>query len=179
MGKVRDVIESCVNLLVLEGYEFVKKILEENFGFFYVIVKVYVKKLENLLLLKVSIGLILLEFVRYFEIVERIFRGMGFEFVSDLNYINILMELNRKLFYFMRGKWVECVGRIIEFGWWLKFIDFLKFVKDRVKFVNNEFGEDFVLSFLREKKRVNERGGRFILKLNVFIIKVEFGWIGN
>lgn len=39
-------IESCVNLLVLEGYEFVKKILKENFGFFYVIVKVYLKKLE-------------------------------------------------------------------------------------------------------------------------------------
>lgn len=124
--------------------------------------------------MKVSIGLVLLEFLRSFEIVERILKGMGFEYVSDLNYINILMELNRKLFYFMRVKWVECAGRIIEVGERLKFEDFLKFVKVRVKFVNNEFGEDFVVSFLREKKRNGEKVEKLLLKLILMIIKVEF-----
>lgn len=124
--------------------------------------------------MKVSIGLVLLEFLRSFEIVERILKGMGFEYVSDLNYINILMELNRKLFYFMRVKWVECVGRIIEVGERLKFEDFLKFVKVWVKFVNNEFGEDFVVSFLREKKRNGEKVEKLLLKLILMIIKVEF-----
>ena len=70
---------------------------------------------------------------------------MGPEFVSDLNHTNTLMELNRKLPYFMRRKWTECAGRIIESGRRPKFSDFLKFVKDRAKFVNNEFGEDLVL----------------------------------
>ena len=104
---------------------------------------------------------------------------MGPEFVSDLNHTNTLMELNRKLPYFMRGKWAECAGRIIESGRRPKFTDFLKFVKDRAKLVNNEFGEDLVLSSSREKKRVHERGGRSIPKLNAFTTKAEPGQIGN
>lgn len=51
-GKVKDVIESCVNLLVDEGYYVVKNVLYENFGFLYIIVKVYIRKLENLCFLK-------------------------------------------------------------------------------------------------------------------------------
>lgn len=74
----------------------------------------------------------------------------------------------------MRVKWVECVGRIIEVGERLKFEDFLKFVKVWVKFVNNEFGEDFVVSFLREKKRNGEKVEKLLLKLILMIIKVEF-----
>lgn len=58
----------------------------------------------------------LLEFVCYLEVVNRIFLGMGFEYISDLNYINILREFNKKLFFFMRIKWIECVGRIILVG---------------------------------------------------------------
>ena len=45
--------------------------------------------------------------------------------------------------------------------------------------MNNEFGEDLVLSSSREKKRVNERGGRSIPKLNAFTTKAEPGRIGN
>jgi len=55
----------------------------------------------------------------------------------------------------------------------------LKFVKDRAKLVNNEFGEDLFLSSLREKKRVNERGGRSIPKINSFTTEAEPGLIGN
>ena len=56
---------------------------------------------------------------------------------------------------------------------------FFKFVKDRAKLVNNEFGEDLVLSSSMEKKRVNERWGRSIPKLNAFTTKAEPGRIGN
>ena len=178
-GKARDAIESCVNLPVSEGYESAKKTLEENFGLPHVIAKAHLKKLEHLPPLKVSTGSTLLEFARHLEIAERTLRGMGPEFVSDLNHTNTLMELNRKLPYFMRGKWAECAGRIIESGRRPKFSDFLKFVKDRAKLVNNEFGEDLVLSSSREKKRVNERGGRFIPKINSFTTKAENGLIGN
>ena len=137
------------------------------------------KKLENLPPLKVSAGSTLLKFARHLEIAERTLRGMGPEFVSDLNHTNTLMELNRKLPYFMRGKWAECAGRIIESGRRPKFTDFLKFVKERAKLVNNEFGEDHVLSSSREKKRVSERGGRSIPKINSFTIKAEPGLIRN
>ena len=56
---------------------------------------------------------------------------------------------------------------------------FLKFVKDRAKLVNNEFGEDLVLNFSREKKRVNERARRAIPKINSFTTTAEPGQIGN
>ena len=116
MRKARDAIESCVNLPVSEGYESAKKTLEENFGLPHVIAKAHVKKLEHLPPLKVSTGSTLLEFARHLEIAERTLRGMGPEFISDLNHTNTQMELNRKLPYFMRGKWAECAGRIIESG---------------------------------------------------------------
>ena len=178
-GKARDAIESCVNLPVLEGYESAKKTLEEHFGLPHVFAKAHLKKLEHLPPLKVSTGSTLLEFERHLEIAERTLRGMGPEFVSDLNHTNTLMELNRKLPYFMRGKWAECAGRIIESGRRPKFSDFLKFVKDRAKLVNNEFGEDLVLNFSREKKRVNERVGKSISKINSFTTKADPGQIGN
>ena len=132
-----------------------------------------VKKFENLPSLKISTGSTLLEFARHLEIAERTLRGMGPEFVSDLNHTNILMELNRKLPYFMRGNWAECAGRIIESGRRPQFTDFFKFVQDRAKLVNDEFGEDLVLSSSREKKRVSERGGRSLTT------KAEPGPIGN
>ena len=178
-GKARDAIESCVNLPVSEGYESVKKTLEENFGLPHVIAKAHLKKLEHLPPLKVSTESTLLEFARHLEIAERTLKGMGPEFVSDLNHTNTLMELNRKLPYFMRGKWAECAGRIIESGRRPKFSDFLKFVKDRAKLVNNEFGEDLVLNSSREKKRVNERAGGSIPKINSFTTKAEPGQIAN
>lgn len=45
IGKVREVIRSCVNLLVGYRYFEVWKIFYENFGQFYMIVEVYMKKL--------------------------------------------------------------------------------------------------------------------------------------
>lgn len=83
-------------------------------------------------------------------ITERNLREVGPEYVSDLNHTNTLLEPNRKLPYFMRGKWVECAGRIIEAGQRPKCNDFLKFVNDRAKLLNDEFGEDLVLSSSRE-----------------------------
>ena len=45
---------------------------------------------------------------------------------------------------------------------------FLKFVKDRARLVNNDFGEDPVLSYSREKKRVSKRGGWSIFNPEMF-----------
>lgn len=42
-------------------------------------------------------GVSLFEFVCYLDVVNRILLGMGFEYVSDLNYMNMLRELNKKL----------------------------------------------------------------------------------
>ena len=103
-GKAREAIESCVNLPVSEGYESAKKTLKENFGLPHVIAKAHLKKLEQLQPLKASTGSALLEFSRSLEIAERTLKGMGPEYVSDLNHTNTLMELNRKLPYFMRAK---------------------------------------------------------------------------
>ena len=52
----------------------------------------------------------------------------------------------------MRIKWTECAGRIISAGSKPQFADFLKFLKNRAKLVNNEFGEDLTT---KSKERVN------------------------
>ena len=60
---------------------------------------------------------------------------MGREYVSELNHTSTLRELNMKLPFFMRIKWTEQAGRIINYGLRPKFADFLKFVKDRATLV--------------------------------------------
>ena len=80
--------------------------------------------------------------------------------MSDLNHTNTLRELNRKLPLFMRVKWTECAGRIIESGQRPRFVDFLQFLKQRATLVNNEFGEDLNCSPSKDKERSKGRDGR-------------------
>ena len=86
--------------------------------------------------------------------------GMGAEYVSDLNHMNTLRELPRRLPLFLRGRWTECAGRIIGLGKRPKFQDFVTFVKERAKLVDNEFGRDMVPGSLKEtpsrRNRVNQ-----------------------
>ena len=68
-------------------------------------------------------------------------------------YINTLRELNRKLPLFMRVKWTERIGIIIESDARPKFQDFLQFVKARARLVNNELAEDLCASATKSKKK--------------------------
>lgn len=106
-GVAREAIESCVNLPVSEGYKTAKETLKENFGLPHIIAKAHLKKLENLPSLKNCAGSTLMEFARHLEIADRTLRGMGPDYVGDLNHSNTLMELSRKLPFFERK-----VGRV-------------------------------------------------------------------
>ena len=159
-GKAREAIESCVNLPVEEGYYVAKNTLSENFGKPHIIAKAHIKKLENLPPLKQADGQSLLEFARHLDVAERTLTGMGPEYVSDLNHTNTLRELNRKLPLFIRVKWTECAGRIIESGQRPRFVDFLKFLKQRATLVNNEFEEDLNCSPSKDKEKGKGRDGR-------------------
>ena len=130
-GKTPKAIESCVNLPVEEGYYVAKNTLHENFGKPHIIAKAHVKKLENLPPLKQADGQSFLEFARHLDVAERTLTGMGPEYLSDLNHKNTLRELKKKLPLFMRVKWTECAGRIIEFGQRPRFVDFHQFLKQR------------------------------------------------
>ena len=149
-----------MNLPVEEGYYVAKNTLRENFGKPHIIAKAHIKKLENLPPLKQADGQSLLEFVTHLEVAERTLTGMGPEYVSDLNHTNTLRELNRKLPLFMRVKWTECAGRIIESGQRPRFVDFLQFFKQRAALVNNEFGEDLICSPPKDKGKSKGRDGR-------------------
>ena len=156
-GKAKDSIESCVNLPVDEGYYVAKNALDENFGLPHIIAKGHMRKLENLRPLKQADGTSLLEFARHLEVVNRTLSGMGSEYISDFNDTNTLREPNKELPFFLRTKWTECAGRIISAGSKQQFADFLKFLKDRAKLVNNEFREDLTTSF-KEKVNVKQKG---------------------
>lgn len=139
-GKARESIESCVNLS--DGYEVAKETLKENFGKPHIIAEAHVRKLVNLLELKTADGPSLLELARHLTTAERTLTGMGTEYLADLNHMNTLRELVKKLPMFLRAKWTEQAGRTIEAGHRPTFTDLVKFIKDRAKLVDNEFGND-------------------------------------
>ena len=93
---------------------------------------------------------------------DRTLTGMGMEYVADLNHMNTLRELAKKLPLFLRAKWTECAGKIIDSGRRPKFQDFARFIKERTKLVDNEFGQDMNSVFPREtnmrKRKVNSDG---------------------
>ena len=88
------------------------------------------------------------------NVAERTLTGMGPEYTKTLG------ELNRKLPLFMRVKWTECAGRIIESGQRPRFVDFLQFLKQRATLVNNEFGEDLNCSPSKDNEKSKGRDGR-------------------
>ena len=160
-GKAREAIESCANLSN-DGYRVAKQTLRENFGKPHVIAEAHVKKLLSLPCLKNVDGPALLEFSRHLDTADRTLTGMGAEYVSDLNHMNTLRELAKKLPMFLRGRWTECAGKIIALDRRPKFQDFVTFVKERAKLVDNEFGRDMVPGSLKEtparRNRVNQSG---------------------
>jgi hypothetical protein len=172
-GKAREAIESCVNLPAEQGYVAAKSTLKENFGKPHIIAKAHVKKLENLPALKQADGPSLLEFARNLEVANRTLTSMGPEYESELSHVNTLRELNRKLPLFMRVKWTERAGTIIESGSRPNFEDFLKFVKGRARLVNNEFAEDLSSSASKLKGRGQGTSGRFVQKSSTLTAGVK------
>ena len=120
-GKARDAIESCSNLPASEGYRVPKETLRENFGKPHIIAGAHIKKLLNLPNLKNADGTSLLEFGRQLDTADRTLTGMGMEYVADLNLMNTLRELAKKLPMCLRAKWTECAGKIIDSGLDLSF----------------------------------------------------------
>ena len=121
-GKAREAVESCVNLPEEYGYQAAKENLRENFGKPHIIAQAYIRKLENLAPLKQVNGQSLLEFARHLEVANRTLAGMGSEYTDELDHVNTLKLLNRKLPGFMRVKWTERAGEIIEGGSRLHFL---------------------------------------------------------
>ncbi|XP_078384177.1 uncharacterized protein LOC144666660 [Oculina patagonica] len=160
-GKAKEAIESCSNLRN-DGYRVAKQTLRENFGKPHVIAEAHVKKLLNLPCMKSVDGPSLLELSRHLDTADRTLSGMGAEYVSDLNHMNTLRELAKKLPMFLRGRWTECAGRIIAADRRPKFQDFVAFVKERAKLVDNEFGRDMVTGTLKEtppkRNKMNQSG---------------------
>ena len=115
------------------------------------IAEAHVKKLLGLPCLKNVDGPALLEFSRHLDTADRTLTGMGAEYVSDLNHMNTLRKLAKKSPMFLRGRWTECAGKITGLGRRPKFQDFVTFVKERAKLVDNEFGRDMVPGSLKEK----------------------------
>lgn len=101
----------------------------ENFGKPHVIAEAHVKKLLHLPCLKSVDGSSLLEFSRHLDTADRTLTGMGTEYLSDLNHMNTLRELAKKLPMFLRGRWTECAWKIIGSDRRPKFRDFIAFGK--------------------------------------------------
>ena len=88
----------------------------ENFGKPHIIARAHIDKLQNLPPLKQANGASLLELSRNLEVADRTLTSMGPEYESELNHVNTLRELTRKLQLFLRVKWTERAGTTIECG---------------------------------------------------------------
>ncbi|CAB3996126.1 Hypothetical predicted protein, partial [Paramuricea clavata] len=154
-GKAREAIESCVSLPHNDGYHVAKETLYENFGKPHVIAEAHTKKLMNLPSLKNGDGPSLLQFARYLETAQRTLTGMGSSYVADLDHMHVLRELAKKLPMYLRSRWTEYAGNIFESRQRPRFEDFLKFIKQRAKLVNNEFGRDMNIPFSKPRTSVS------------------------
>ena len=151
-GKAREDIESCTNLPESEGYRVAKETLRENFGKPNVIAEAHIKTLVDLPKLKVD-GPSLMAFGRKLDIANRTLAGMGADYVADLNHMNALRELAKKLPMFLRAKWTERAGSILESDGRAKFADFVKFIKGRARLMDNEFGRDMTNAVPKERDK--------------------------
>ena len=159
-GKAREAIESCVNLPVEEGYRTAKDTLQESFGKPHIIAGAHIRMLIDLPNIKRADGSSLLEFARHLDSTNRALKGMGTQYVSDLDHVNTLKELNRKLPVFLRARWAENAGKIYEKGSRPQFADFLNFIKKRAALMNNEFGDDLGTVDKEKQKKDKDRNGR-------------------
>ena len=114
--------------------------MRENFGKSHITAGAHIKKVLNLPNLKNADGASLLEFGRQLDTADRTLTGRGIEYVADLNHMNTLRELAKKLPMFLRAKWIKCAGKIIDSERRPKFQDFARFIKERTNLVDNEFG---------------------------------------
>ena len=93
---------------------------------------------------------------------DRTLTGMGAEYVSDLNHMNTLRDLAKKLPMFIRGRWTECAGRIIELDRRPKIQDFVHLSKERQSWWTMSFGRDMVPGPFKEtparRDKVNQCG---------------------
>lgn len=106
--------KAIVNLPSGDGYRIAKETLHENVGKPHVITEAHIKKLMDLPNLKNGDGPSLLEFSRHLNTAQRTLTGMGASYVSDLNHMNTLRELAKKLSMYLRATWTECAGNLIE-----------------------------------------------------------------
>ena len=72
------------------------------------IAEAHIKKLLNYLTLIMEMDPSLLEFGRRLDTADRILAGTDIEHVADLNEMNMLRDLAKKLPMFLRAKWTEC-----------------------------------------------------------------------
>jgi len=172
-GKARDAIESCVNLPEDVAFKTAKETLKENFGKPHVIAQVYLQKLESIPPIKTVDGPTLLDFARQLTEAERTLRGMGADYVSDIDHVKTLRMLNRKLPLFLRSRWTEVAGKILDAGERPKFADFLAFIKERAKLVNNEFGEDLTVTSSKDKHKDKSRREGHAPKMSSFVTSVN------
>ena len=76
----------------------------------------------------------MLEFGTQLDTADGTLTGMGIEYVADLNHMNTLRELAKKLPMFLRPKWTECAGKImIDSGRRPKFQDFATILVTNLK----------------------------------------------
>ena len=86
----------------------------ENFGKPYIIPDAHTKKLTSLRNIKNGDGPSLLQFARHLETAQRPLSGMGSSYVIDLNHMNTLRELVKKLLMYLRARWTELAGNLLE-----------------------------------------------------------------
>ena len=156
VGKTREAIESCINLE--NSYEVAKATLKANFGKPHIIAEAHIRKLVSLPDLKTADRPSLLEFARNLTTAERTLTGMGTEYTADLNHMTTLRKLVKKLPMFVKAKWTERAGSIIESGHRPSFGDLVKFVQERAKLVDNEFGNDMAQGYTKTRNARESKG---------------------
>ena len=126
-GKAKEAIESCVNLPAEEGYQVAKDTLQESFGKPHIIAGAHIKMLIDLPNIRKADGSSLLEFSCHLDSTNRTLKRIGTQYVSDLDYLNTLKDLIRKLPVFLE---LDGQKKQERFTTKPRFANFLQFIKE-------------------------------------------------
>ena len=135
VGKARDAIRSCANLLVGQRYSEAWETLLKNFG-------------------QPGDATSLMDFTRKLEDVKRVLTSMGPRYVARLDNEDTILMLMKKLpDESFKRKWTDIAGDLICSKKEVSFAGFLNFTRKRAERLNNHFGQELMSSSTQTKEK--------------------------
>ena len=138
-GKARDAIQNCIILPEVEGYLKAKKILRKNFGQKHIIMRAYIDRVTQGQQIRSGESEKRLQLAR--DMRNCLLNSTQLNYRADINAMDTLSKIVKKLPSYLQAKWAERPGTIIEQEIEPDFEHLTDFVEKNASIANTAFGK--------------------------------------